>query len=293
MEGENESSSNSNNLNESDPQLSLAILQQDEDLHHHQQDHDNNSPPSSTSSSSSHNNPSFYPYTPPPLLVLDTPNQQQQQQQQQPRSSTPTLLNFIDPNLNHQDEPKWVEKVVEYPQPLYPHAKPEPAKIHSLNYLLQNHILIVSKDFKCGNSECNQMYKVTYDIQTKFQELVEFIRTEKDKSLNGGVAPEKWLTPTTTLPECSNCRRKCDVDSLLGSDDRVSESAYHKIDWLFLLLGRLLGVCEWNQLNYFCINNNIDRSVNGMVASTSQLLYRVYFDLCRQLQPHQHLFITD
>ena len=141
------------------------------------------------------------------------------------------------------------------------------AKIHNLNYLLQNKIFSISGDVQCKS--CQAKFQITFDLLTKFdvisQYLVKNMNTMHDR------APKILMNPN--LPRCLHCNQENSVKPVIAEKKK-------NINWLFLLLGQMLGCCKLEQLKYFCKYNNHHRT-----SAKNRVLYLTYFELCQQLDP--------
>lgn len=106
-----------------------------------------------------------------------------------------------------------------------------------------------------------------FNLETKFAEVSNFIA--KNRGEMHDRAPHEWMYPI--LPVCENC----------GNSVRpvVSEKK-RSINWLFLLLGQMLGCCTLEQLKYFCKHTKIFRT-----GAKDRILYLAYLGLCKQLDP--------
>ncbi|KAK8486174.1 hypothetical protein V6N13_030091 [Hibiscus sabdariffa] len=150
------------------------------------------------------------------------------------------------------------------PQP-FPWASDQHAKVHSLDYLLSHNITTISGEVEC--KRCDKVYTIEYDLQQKFREISDFIKEHKF-SLHDR-APPVWKNPS--LPSCESC----------GSCVRpVVVEKNRSINWLFLLLGKMLGCCKLAQLQYFC-----EHTKNHKTGAKDRVLYLTYLGLCKQLDP--------
>ncbi|KAF7810901.1 bromodomain-containing protein 4-like [Senna tora] len=153
------------------------------------------------------------------------------------------------------------------PEP-FPWATNKRAVVHSLNYLRENQILTITGAVKCKTCDGESGYDtVSFDLESKFAEVSRYV--EMNKCRMHDRAPDVWDKPR--LPSC----RKC------GNSVRpvVSEKK-RSINWLFLLLGQMLGSCTLGQLKYFCKHNKFFRT-----GAKNRILYITYLGLCKQLDP--------
>uniref|UniRef100_A0A2K1XCI5 DUF7086 domain-containing protein n=1 Tax=Populus trichocarpa TaxID=3694 RepID=A0A2K1XCI5_POPTR len=146
----------------------------------------------------------------------------------------------------------------------YPWATTRRAAVHSLEYLLANGLTIISGQMQC--KKCDRQYEIEYDLQQKFMEVASFISANKDTMHDR--APSVWLNPT--LPDCSFCNKRNCLKPII--------SKKRSINWLFLLLGQMLGCCQLKALKYFC-----KHTMNHRTGAKDRVLYLTYIDLCNQL----------
>ncbi|XP_073128646.1 uncharacterized protein [Henckelia pumila] len=150
---------------------------------------------------------------------------------------------------------------------LYPWATNRRATVHSLSDLLSKQILSISGDVQC--KRCERQYSMEYDLRQKFMEIGRFIA--ENKSLMHDRAPKIWMNPT--LPSCRFCEQENSVKPIIAEKKK-------SINWLFLLLGQLLGCCALEQLKYFCKHTK-----NHRTGAKDRVLYLTYLGLCKQLDP--------
>ncbi|XXG81365.1 hypothetical protein AAC387_Pa09g2020 [Persea americana] len=151
--------------------------------------------------------------------------------------------------------------------PPFKWATNRPATVHTLNYLRDNNIRFICGEVQC--KKCNARYKIHHNLQRKFSEIRSFI-IENVESFNQR-APTVWMNPK--LPDCKECKK---VDSMKP----VISPEKSSINWLFLLLGNLLGCCTLEQLKYFCKHTQQHRT-----GAKDRVLFAVYVTLCKQLEP--------
>ncbi|XVF01444.1 hypothetical protein REPUB_Repub04eG0089800 [Reevesia pubescens] len=152
--------------------------------------------------------------------------------------------------------------------PPFPWATTHRATIHSVNYLLSEHIFTITGDVQC--KRCESQYEIAYDLQDKFAEIGSFIA--ENKSAMHDRAPLVWMNPV--LPKCDFCDQENSAKPVI-SDKKKS------INWLFLLLGQMLGCCTLEQLKYFCKHTK-----NHRTGAKDRVLYLTYLGLCKQLDPN-------
>ncbi|XP_031131834.1 ATPase WRNIP1-like [Ipomoea triloba] len=151
--------------------------------------------------------------------------------------------------------------------PPYEWATDRPAIVHTLDHLLSNRIEKIKGEVKCKRCECE--YEMELDLRDNFSQLEEFIWENKDEMYER--APEVWTNPT--LPRCRYCHQDNSAKPVISRSQKA-------INWLFLLLGQLLGCCTLVQLRYFCKHTK-----NHRTGAKDRLLYLAYLTLCKQLRP--------
>ncbi|KAK4419123.1 hypothetical protein Salat_2325100 [Sesamum alatum] len=150
--------------------------------------------------------------------------------------------------------------------PPYPWATPQRATIHNLQYLIGKGITKIKGRVQC--KRCDRQYDLEYDLQTKFAEVAMFIMKNRDEMRQR--APPAWMNPT--LPDCKYCEQQNCVKPILTKKK--------SINWLFLLLGQMVGCCKLSELKYFCKHTK-----NHRTGAKDRVLYLTYLELCRQLNP--------
>jgi hypothetical protein len=85
-------------------------------------------------------------------------------------------------------------------------------------------------------------------------------------------APSDWMNPV--LPRCQFCDQENSVKPVIANKKQ-------KINWLFLLLGQMLGCCTLDQLKYFCKHTK-----NHRTGAKDRVLYLAYLGMCKQLDPN-------
>ncbi|KAK8563656.1 hypothetical protein V6N13_006105 [Hibiscus sabdariffa] len=149
------------------------------------------------------------------------------------------------------------------PRP-FPWSTTQRATVHRLDYLLSHDITIISGEVQC--KKCDKVYRIEYDLREKFGEISDFIKENKF-SLHDRAPPE-WMSPN--LPSCESC----------GSPVKPVGTKKKSINWLFLLLGKMLGCCKLSELKYFCKHTK-----NHKTGAKDRVLYLTYMGLCKQLDP--------
>ncbi|PIM98277.1 hypothetical protein CDL12_29246 [Handroanthus impetiginosus] len=150
--------------------------------------------------------------------------------------------------------------------PPYPWATDHRAIIHDLQYIKSEGIITITGKVKC--TECNTDFDIKYDLQTKFEEVQNFVIANKDTMWQR--APEVWKSPAQL--DCQICNQKKCVKPILGKK--------RSINWLFLLLGQMIGCCKLAELKYFCKHTGKHNT-----GAKDRVLYLTYMELCRQLDP--------
>ncbi|GAU13412.1 hypothetical protein TSUD_127080 [Trifolium subterraneum] len=141
------------------------------------------------------------------------------------------------------------------------------AKIHTLNHLLHKGIFNITGDVKCKS--CQREFQISFDLMAKFDVISQYFITNMNNMRDR--APAIWMHPT--LPRCVHCGQENSVKPVIAKKKK-------NINWLFLLLGQMLGCCKLEQLKYFCKYNNHHRT-----GAKNRVLYLTYLDLCKQLDP--------
>ncbi|KAH6767150.1 hypothetical protein C2S52_018133 [Perilla frutescens var. hirtella] len=152
--------------------------------------------------------------------------------------------------------------------PPYPWADAGRAAVRSLSYLRENQISRISGEVQC--KKCEQKFKMELDLEQKFLEVSTFIA--ENKALMHHRAPKGWMSPA--LPKCGLCNQENTLRPVIAEKKR-------SINWLFLLLGQMLGCCTLDQLKYFCKHTK-----NHRTGAKDRVLFLAYLGLCRQLDPN-------
>ncbi|XP_010490324.1 PREDICTED: uncharacterized protein LOC104768091 [Camelina sativa] len=149
--------------------------------------------------------------------------------------------------------------------PPYPWSTNKLAIHHTISELTANNINRISGEVHC--KPCDMTHTISYNLMEKFSELYVYIRDNKEVMRTR--APAKWLAPE--LIPCEACK----------TDMRpVIKESTEKINWLFLLLGQMLGCCTLEQLKFFC-----EAIVEHRTGCKDRVLYTTYLILCGQLDP--------
>ncbi|KAG5588218.1 hypothetical protein H5410_048652 [Solanum commersonii] len=151
--------------------------------------------------------------------------------------------------------------------PPFPWATNLIATVHTLQYLLSKQLFMISGDVQC--KRCERRYTMEFDLKEKFVEIGSYVM--KNKNLLKERAPSIWMTPL--LPTCQFCKQENSVKPIICADK-------NKINWLFLLLGQMMGCCTLDELKFFC--EHID---NHRTGAKDRVLFLAYLTLCRQVDP--------
>ncbi|XP_008447299.1 uncharacterized protein LOC103489770 [Cucumis melo] len=152
-------------------------------------------------------------------------------------------------------------------EPPYPWSTNRRAMVRTLNDLRSSQILQITGDVRCR--QCQIEYTIEYDMVSKFEEIASFV--EENKNLFRDRAPRSWMNPN--YPTCRFCGHENGARPVIPDE-------WRKINWLFLLLGEMLGVLNLNHLKYFCSYTN-----NHRTGAKNRLLYLTYITLCHQVDP--------
>ncbi|CAH9116111.1 unnamed protein product [Cuscuta epithymum] len=155
----------------------------------------------------------------------------------------------------------------EFIPPPFPWSTDKRATIQPLSYLVSNKISTITGDVQC--KRCERTYVIEFDLHQKFYEIGRFIM--ENKAIMHDRAPEMWRNPV--LPTCRFCEQENSAKPVIASSKKA-------INWLFLLLGQLLGCCTLEQLRYFCKHTK-----NHRTGAKDRVLYLTYLSLCKQLDP--------
>ncbi|CAH9093965.1 unnamed protein product [Cuscuta europaea] len=150
---------------------------------------------------------------------------------------------------------------------LFPWSTNKRATIQNLSYLMSNKIFTITGDVQC--KRCERTYEMGFDLREKFYEIGKFIMENKENMHDR--APDVWRNPV--LPTCRFCEQEKSIKPVIASSKKA-------INWLFLLLGQLLGCCTLEQLRYFCKHTQ-----NHRTGAKDRILYLTYLSLCKQLDP--------
>ncbi|KAF2546144.1 hypothetical protein F2Q70_00021951 [Brassica cretica] len=156
--------------------------------------------------------------------------------------------------------------------PPYPWATNKRGTIQSLENLESKQITTITGDVQCKH--CDKVYQISYNLREKFSQVENVFVTRK--RLMRERAPTFWTNPDPM--RCDLCGRDKAVKPVIA--ERKSQ-----INWLFLLLGQMLGYCTLEQLKNFCKHSRSHRT-----GAKDRVLYLTYLGLCRMLEPNRELF---
>jgi hypothetical protein len=160
------------------------------------------------------------------------------------------------------------------PTPPFPWATNRVAIHHPISHLSAIGITTVDGEVQC--SRCNARKTISYDIAARFQEVRDFV--SRNVRHMDQRAPEEWSRPVR--PDCDWCGQRSSVRPVMPAEKE-------RINWVFLLLGRMLGFCTLDQLKYFCAQTRRHRT-----GAKDRVLYSTYMELCNQLCPDRLFNLT-
>jgi hypothetical protein len=152
-------------------------------------------------------------------------------------------------------------------KPPFPWATERPAQHDTLEALLRRGVASVTGQARC--KRCGDRKDIEYDLATKFRALRDYVAATRH-DMNDR-APDVWMYPA--LPDCDKCGNKAAMWPEIAAEKS-------EINWLFLLLGQMLGCCTLEQLKYFCKNTGRHRT-----GAKNRVLYYAYIEMCNQLEP--------
>ncbi|KAF1880920.1 hypothetical protein Lal_00022950 [Lupinus albus] len=122
------------------------------------------------------------------------------------------------------------EPEIEVITPPYQWATSTIAKVYNLDHLLSHNITTITGTVQC--KKCKEKYEMEYNFEEKFHEVERFIG-ENFHNMHGR-ATESWSKPL--LPTCNTCGP--------GNSMKPVITKKRKINWLFLVLGQMIGICH-------------------------------------------------
>lgn len=150
----------------------------------------------------------------------------------------------------------------------FPWAANRRATVHSLSYLESKNIHTITGEVHCR--KCENHYELEYNLREKFIEVGSYI--VENRGAMHDRAPSIWLSPN--LLTCKLCNQENSAKPVIADKKK-------SINWLFLLLGQLIGICSLDQLKYFCKHTK-----NHRTGAKDRVLYLTYLTLCKQLDPY-------
>ncbi|KAE9590964.1 hypothetical protein Lal_00023095 [Lupinus albus] len=141
------------------------------------------------------------------------------------------------------------------------------ATVHSLEHLLSKNIVSITGTVQCNG--CKEQFEIEFDLKEKFEEVAVFIR--ENRYVMHDRAPKAWTNPL--LPTCNRCGQENSLKPVISPKKRT-------INWLFLLLGQMIGCCNLKHLKYFCKHTKCHRT-----GAKDRLIYLTYMVLYKQLKP--------
>ncbi|KAF5448785.1 hypothetical protein F2P56_029289 [Juglans regia] len=147
----------------------------------------------------------------------------------------------------------------------FPWATTRRATVYSLECLLSKQIDTITGFVQC--KRCERQYEMGYNLEKTFNEVGHYIAENKNSMHDR--APSKWMNPV--LPKCEFCGQENSAKPIISQKKKA-------INWLFLLLGQMLGCCTLEQLKYFCKHTK-----NHRTGAKDRVLYLTYLGLCKQL----------
>lgn len=150
--------------------------------------------------------------------------------------------------------------------PPYPWATEHRAIIRSLDDLTRNGIEKIRGEMKC--KKCGVESKMEFNLIEKFMEVESFISMNKSEMHQR--APRGWECPPRQ--DCGRCSGEGCTEPVTGKK--------REMNWLFLLLGQMIGFSSLEHLKYLCKHTR-----NHRTGAKDRLVYIAYMCLCKQLHP--------
>jgi len=152
--------------------------------------------------------------------------------------------------------------------PPFPWATSKRAVVHTLDHLLSVlKLKTISGTLEC--KDCKFQQDIQFDLVENFEKVTRFIEGRRNEMCDR--APDEWMNPV--IPNCESCGKEKAMHPMMTKK--------RNINWLFLLLGQMIGCCKLDQLKYFCKHADIHRT-----GAKNRLVFSTYFGLCKQLQPN-------
>ncbi|KAI3901918.1 hypothetical protein MKW98_027215 [Papaver atlanticum] len=140
------------------------------------------------------------------------------------------------------------ENAVDVAVPPFEWATNRFAKIHKRDHLISKGIHTISGEVQCKKCE---------------HRFGSFIYHNKENLCHR--ATDNWMSPN--LETCPSCDQPNSLKPIIPSDKGM-------INWLFLLLGQMIGCCTLEQLKYFCDKNSLHRT------GAKDRIFLTYLSLC-------------
>ncbi|GLT89623.1 hypothetical protein SLE2022_076000 [Rubroshorea leprosula] len=109
--------------------------------------------------------------------------------------------------------------------------------------LLTRGIRKISGAIKCG--KCRNQSIIDLDLPEDLSEIANFIISNKRTMEGGNYGLTSWYYPN--LLNCPKC-------GAIANSRPVLKGSVNDISWLFLFLGKLLGICSKDQLYYYWVS---------------------------------------
>ncbi|CAL4901959.1 unnamed protein product [Urochloa decumbens] len=152
--------------------------------------------------------------------------------------------------------------------PPYPWSTARVGVHYSLAELTNRGISTITGDLQC--KRCDFLKLVSLDARARFEDLCGYVSSNVQGMDDR--APKRWREPV--LPDCDKCGQRGSMRPVIPADK-------HRINWVFLLLMEMLGVCTLEQLKHFCAYTQQHRT-----GAKDRVLYSTYMELCNQLLPN-------
>ncbi|KAF4353400.1 hypothetical protein G4B88_007182 [Cannabis sativa] len=177
---------------------------------------------------------------------------------QKPRIQRRTTNSSSEPTASENNNDEDNDGIAAAP---YPWAKKKPGFIHSMEYLVNNKIVMIGGMVNCD--KCKKSFKMELELMSHYNRLKSYIAQEK--GVMNDRAPEIWLNPIR--PNCIYCHSDKTTPVVASKDE--------EINWLFLLLGQWLGICTLTHLKFFCMcTKNHRTGAKDRICANNSPLYR-------------------
>ncbi|KAF8409942.1 hypothetical protein HHK36_002461 [Tetracentron sinense] len=149
----------------------------------------------------------------------------------------------------------------------YPWATTQRAHLRTLNDMLSSGVRTIIGTVECDLSWIHTQ-DLEFDLEREFNQVASFVAANKSTMFDR--VPDIWLYPPRSCPKCEGVSF---VRPIISTKKR-------SINWLFLLLGQMIGYCSSEQLKYFCKHTNTPHA-----GGRDELICLTYLGLCKQLDP--------